>query len=91
MLLAYRPHQSGFNLSRERDYELRCPAEHVPLKETKNDAGVPIPDVQGKDIVVIVLTTTGNTRNFQDVFSRQRLKERMIGLLSTSWMYGTRN
>jgi len=41
---------------------------------------VPIPVVQGKDIVVIVLTITGNTENFQDAFFLPKLKEHMTGL-----------
>jgi 6,7-dimethyl-8-ribityllumazine synthase len=45
-----------------------------------NDAGARIPDVQGRAIVVIALIITGNTRNFQDVSSLQRLREHMTGL-----------
>jgi hypothetical protein len=56
-----------------------------------NDAGVHIPDVQGKAIVVTALIITGNTRNFQDVSSLQRQRELLIGLSNTSLMSGIRN
>ena len=50
------------------------------LKETRNDAGAHIPDVQDRGIVVIVFNIIGNTESCQDVYSHLKQRKPMIGL-----------
>jgi hypothetical protein len=50
-----------------------------------------IQDVQEQAIVVTVFNITGNIKSSQDVYFRQKQKEPMTGLWSTSWMSGTRS
>jgi hypothetical protein len=50
------------------------------LKETRNDAVVPILDVRDKGIVVIVFNIIGSIVSCQDVYSHLKQRKPMIGL-----------